>query len=120
MSSMGKRAFVIPILLALTASASAVLPSITFPDSGVASAATASINASISEWRQFRQGGNYSFSDYARFLNYNQGWPGESAMRRDAEKAMRAGENASLVLGFYAHQKPQSGNGWLPFDESRK
>ena len=118
MSSMGKRAFVIPILLALTASASAVLPSITFPDSGVASAATASINASISEWRQFRQGGNYSFSDYARFLNYNQGWPGESAMRRDAEKAMRAGENASLVLGFYAHQKPQSGNGWTRYSDA--
>ena len=118
MSSMGKRAFLIPILLALTASASAVLPSIAFPDSGVASAATASINASIAEWRQFRQGGNYSFSDYARFLNYNHGWPGESAMRRDAEKAMRAGENASLVLGFYAQEKPQSGSGWTRYSDA--
>jgi soluble lytic murein transglycosylase len=118
MSSMGKRAFVIPILLALTASASAVLPSITFPDSGIASAATASINASITEWRQFRQRGNYSFSDYARFLNYNQGWPGESAMRSDAEKAMRAGENTALVLGFYAHEKPQSGNGWTRYSDA--
>ncbi|MGN6155035.1 MAG: lytic transglycosylase domain-containing protein [Sphingomicrobium sp.] len=114
---MGKRAFFIPILLALTASASAVLPSIT-PDSGVASAASASINGAIAQWRQFRQGGNYSFSDYARFLNYNRGWPGETAMRRDAEKAMRPGENAALVLGFYAQEKPGSGNGWTRYSDA--
>jgi len=118
MSSMGKRAFIIPILLALTASASAVLPSIAFPDSGVASAASASISASIAEWRQLRQGGNFSFSDYARFLNYNPGWPGEAAMRRNAEKAMRAGENASLVLGFYGQEKPKTGNGWTRYSDA--
>jgi soluble lytic murein transglycosylase len=118
MSSMGTRAFFIPVLLALTASASAVLPSIAFPDSGVASAATSSINASIAQWRQFRQGGNYSFADYANFLNYNDGWPGESAMRRDAEKAMRPGENASLVLGFYRVEKPGSGNGWTRYSDA--
>ena len=118
MSSMGKRAFFIPILLALTASASAVLPSISFPDAGVASAASASINSAIAQWRQFRQGGNYSFTDYARFLNYNQGWPGEATMRRDAEKASRPGENASLVLGFYRLEKPQSGNGWTRYSDA--
>ncbi len=118
MSSMGKRAFFIPITLALTASASAVLPSITFPDSGVASAQSSSINASIAEWRQLRRDGNYSFGAYARFLNYNYDWPGEAAMRRDAEKAMRPGENASLVLGFYAREKPKSGNGWTRYSDA--
>jgi soluble lytic murein transglycosylase len=118
MSSMGNRAFFIPIVLALTASASAVLPSITFPDAGVASAASASINTAIAEWRQFRRGGNYSFGDYARFLNYNHDWPGEAAMRRDAEKAMRPGENAALVLGFYAQEKPKSGNGWTRYSDA--
>jgi soluble lytic murein transglycosylase len=118
MSSMGKRAFFIPVLLALIASASAVLPSINFPDNGVASAASASINTAIAQWRQLRQSGNYSFADYARFLNYNPGWPGESAMRRDAEKAMRPGENASLVLGFYGQEKPGSGNGWTRYSDA--
>jgi soluble lytic murein transglycosylase len=118
MSSMGKRALFIPILLALTASASAVLPSITFPDAGVASAQSSSINGSIAQWRQFRQGGNYSFAQYASFLNYNHDWPGESKMRRDAEKAMRPGENAALVLGFYAQEKPQSGSGWTRYSDA--
>jgi soluble lytic murein transglycosylase len=118
MSSMGKRALFIPILLALTASASAVLPSITFPDAGVASAQSSSINGSIAQWRQFRQGGNYSFAQYASFLNYNHDWPGESKMRRDAEKAMRPGENATLVLGFYAQEKPQSGSGWTRYSDA--
>ncbi len=118
MSSMGKRAFFIPIVLALTASASAVLPSINFPDSGVASAQSSSINGSIAQWRQLRQGGNYSFAQYASFLNYNHDWPGESKMRRDAEKAMRPGENAALVLGFYAQEKPQNGNGWTRYSDA--
>jgi soluble lytic murein transglycosylase len=118
MSSMGKRALFIPILLALTASASAVLPSITFPDAGVASAQSSSINGSIAQWRQFRQGGNYSFAQYASFLNYNHDWPGESKLRRDAEKAMRPGENATLVLGFYAQEKPQSGSGWTRYSDA--
>jgi soluble lytic murein transglycosylase len=118
MSSMGKRAFFIPIMLALTASASAVLPSISFPDAGVASAQSSSINSSIAQWRQLRQGGNYSFAQYAGFLNYNHDWPGESKMRRDAEKAMRPGENAALVLGFYAQEKPQSASGWTRYSDA--
>ena len=75
MSSMGKRSFFIPILLAFTASASAVLPSVNFVEPGTASAAVSDINSAITQWRQLRQGGNYSFSDYARFLNYNENWP---------------------------------------------
>jgi soluble lytic murein transglycosylase len=118
MSSMGKRAFFIPILLAFTASASAVLPSV-FPDKTTASAAVAqSINTAIAEWRKLRQDGNYSFADYARFLNYNDGWPGEAKMRSKAEAAMRPGENASLVLGFYRLDKPRSGSGWTRYADA--
>jgi soluble lytic murein transglycosylase len=116
MSSMGKRSFFIPILLALTASASAVIPTIT--ESEAAAATQASINSSIGEWRQLRQNGNYSFAQYAHFLNYNQGWPGEAAMRRAAEKAMRPGEDTSLVLGFYRLEQPKSGNGWARYADA--
>ncbi len=119
MSSMGKRALFIPILLACTASASALLPAPIIPDTTAASAAVApNINGSIAEWRQLRQKGDYSFAQYAHFLNYNAGWPGEATMRRDAEKAMRSGEDPSLVLGFYRLEKPKSGNGWTRYAEA--
>ena len=83
-----------------------------------AAAVTDNINYSINDWRRLRQGGNYSFSDYARFLNYNHDWPGEAAMRRNAERAMRPGENAATVLAFYRIEKPVSGNGWARYADA--
>jgi soluble lytic murein transglycosylase len=118
MSSMGKRTFFIPALLAFMASASAVVPSVNFVETSAATAAVADINSSIVQWRQLRQGGNYSFSDYARFLNYNEGWPSETSLRAAAEKAMRPGENAALVLGFYHLKKPASGGGWARYADA--
>jgi soluble lytic murein transglycosylase len=118
MSSMGKRSFFIPVLLAFTASASAVIPSVNFVEPGTATAAVADINSAITQWRQLRQGGNYAFADYARFLNYNENWPSESSLRAAAEKAMRPGENAALVLGFYHLKKPQSGTGWTRYADA--
>jgi soluble lytic murein transglycosylase len=100
------------------ASASAVLPSAILSETPAAAAESATINSAIGEWRQLRQNGNYSFAQYAHFLNYNRGWPGEAAMRRDAEKAMRPGENASWVLGFYQTEKPKSGNGWARYADA--
>ncbi|HEX2803088.1 MAG TPA: lytic transglycosylase domain-containing protein, partial [Sphingomicrobium sp.] len=134
---MGRAAIFIPILLACSASASAKIPA-TVADAAAtslasipasilsqtaAAAATAAtagqnINSTIAEWRRLRQGGNLSFANYAHFLNYNQDWPAEAALRRDAEKAMRPGENASLVLGFYRLEKPKSGNGWTRYSDA--
>jgi len=131
MSSMGRALFLLPIMLACSASKSAQLPAVTMgpvdaPVVAASSAATAAAAAparddivySIADWRRLRQGGNFSFSDYARFLNYNDGWPGEAKMRSEAEKAMRPGESASLVLGFYRLEKPKSGNGWARYADA--
>ncbi len=119
MSSMGRAAFIIPILLACSASASAQIPSSILSEATQAASAVAdNINYSIADWRRLRQGGNYSFAQYAQFLNYNEDWPGETTMRRNAEKAMRAGENAALVLGFYRSEKPKTGNGWSRYAEA--
>ena len=119
MSSMGNRALFIPILLAFTASASAVLPSAIITEPAAASAAvTYNVNGAIGEWRAFRQGGNYSFSQYAHFLNSNPDWPGDTGMRSKAEAAMRPGESSALVLGFYRLEKPKSGNGWTRYSEA--
>lgn len=84
---------------------------------GVATAPAYSpdIGYSISEWRRLRRGGALPFEDYARFLINDPGWPGETAIRSAAEKAMRAGENPSTVLAFYASVKPKSGNGWMRY-----
>lgn len=119
MSSMGRAAILASVLLACSATASARLPATLIGQAGAA-AVTASqdVNSAISQWRALRQSSNYRFYDYARFLNYNEGWPGEVAMRRAAEKAMRPGEDPSLVLGFYRLQKPASGNGWARYAEA--
>lgn len=129
MSSMGRALLLLPIMLACSASKSAQLPavqSVSAAPATVVAASTAAVAAparddivySIADWRRLRQGGNFSFSDYARFLNYNDNWPGEAKMRSDAEKAMRPGENAALVLGFYRLEKPKSGNGWARYAEA--
>jgi len=119
MSSMGRAAFFFPILLACSASASSQTPSVILTQAATAVAAVAdTTNSSISQWRALRQSSNYAFADYARFLNYNEDWPGEAAMRRNAERAMRPGENASLVLGFYRTSKPASGNGWARYADA--
>lgn len=119
MSSMGRAAFFIPILLACSASSSAQTPS-SLLNAAAAVAATVGddVGYSIADWRRLRQGGNFAFSDYARFLNYNRDWPGETTLRRKAEKAMRPGENASLVLGFFQTDKPQTGNGWARYADA--
>ena len=80
--------------------------------------AAAGINTSIADWRRLRQGSGYSFADYARFLIYNPGWPGESAMRRNAERAMAGGEHPGTVIAFFSREKPLTARGYARFAES--
>lgn len=75
-------------------------------------AAVYDINYALGDWRRLRASDGYAFADYARFVNANPGWPGETGIRRSAERAMRPGENAVTVLAFYRSTEPQSGNGW--------
>jgi soluble lytic murein transglycosylase len=77
--------------------------------------AVSDIDNAITSWRRLRQSSGYSFGDYARFLIYNPGWPGEDKMRRDAERAMRVGEHGPTVIAFFAHQKPLTGNGFANY-----
>jgi len=81
-------------------------------------AAVYDINYALADWRRLRASSGYSFADYARFVNANPGWPGESGIRRSAEKAMRPGENANTVLAFFRSTEPQSGNGWARLAEA--
>ena len=73
---------------------------------------SASVDAAIADWRRLRQSDAYPFASYASFLASYSGFPGQSGLRKSAERAMRPGENPWQVIGFYRTDKPLSGNGW--------
>ena len=117
MSSMRRTAFLMPVLLASAASGS--MQSIDLALPGTPSYAVASdIDYSIADWRRLRASDGYAFGDYARFLIANPGWPGEAAMRRAAEKQMRAGESTATVLAFFQTTEPKTGNGYARLAEA--
>lgn len=114
MSSMRGVAILIP-LLCTAAAASTQVPYSAQPVRQVAYAQPATgygVGYALNDWRRLRQSGSSSFADYARFLVYNPGWPGESSMRLAAERVMRPGENAGTVLSFFANEKPKTGTGY--------
>jgi soluble lytic murein transglycosylase len=105
---------------ALPASAPPATPPQVVPPRPMPVAAYGSaISASISQWDMLRRNDGLSFSSYASFLIANQGWPGEAAMRRNAERAIRAdGESAAQVTAFFTRFPPQTAAGWLRFAEA--
>lgn len=123
MSSMRALGIVAPLLLSTMAAASVqqgqngAVPAAAAVQATSQASAT-EINYALADWRRLRASSGYAFADYARFLNANPGWPGESAMRRNAEKQMRPGENASTVFAFFRTEQPTTGNGWARLAEA--
>lgn len=119
MSSMRKLSIFVPLLLASTTAASGQTVPLPRPASAaVLPASSGQIDWAIADWRRLRSSDGYAFADYARFVAVNPGWPGESGLRKAAEKQLRAGENAQTVIGFFSAKKPQTGNGWARLAES--
>ncbi len=110
MSSMWRAALLIPLLVG-TVSASAQY-STPYAYRPAPTYAAPSVSYAIADWRRLRQSNGYSFASYANFLIANPGWPSETTLRRWAERAMRPGENAGLVLAFFAQDKPTTGAGF--------
>ncbi|WP_158581914.1 lytic transglycosylase domain-containing protein [Sphingomonas edaphi] len=110
---------IVPLLLSAVAGA-AVQPVIQTspPRPAVSAAVSQDINYALADWRRLRSASGYAFADYARFVTSNPGWPGESALRRNAEKQMRPGENALTVISFFRTDEPTTGNGWARLAES--
>ena len=113
LSSMPGSAF-----LLITAALSPVSASAQAPIAVTRSVSASEIGYALNDWRRLRQSDGFAFSDYARFLNANPGWPGESRMRRAAEKQMRAGEYGASVIAFFRNDKPLTGNGWARYAEA--
>lgn len=88
------------------------------PGARIAIPSETEVNYALSDWRRLRQSSGYAFGDYARFLNANPGWPGDSTLRGYAEKAMRPGEDPRTVLAFFQSKQPTTGNGWARLAES--
>ncbi len=81
--------------------------------------ATAALAASIAEWKQLRQSDNLSFDTYSRFLLAHPGWPGEDAMRRNAERAMdNGGWSPGVAASYFRRFPPLTGTGQLRFAEA--
>lgn len=65
------------------------------------------IGIAVSEWNRLRQSDSLPFSDYAAFLIAHPGWPGETAMRRTAERAIRADmEQPAQVIALFQRTPP--------------
>jgi soluble lytic murein transglycosylase len=78
------------------------LPQASSPSSSDYSAVPAGVSSAIARWNSLRQSDNLPFSSYASFLLGHRGWPGETAMRRTAEKAATPDSTTpSEVIAFF-------------------
>lgn len=107
MSSMSRRLLLSVLLL----TAPAMLPAQELlapqPRASVQSTNDAALASTISEWNALRQSDALPFSSYARFLIAHPGWPGEAALRKSAERALRTdAEDPQLVAAYFGRYAP--------------
>ncbi|RJT21288.1 lytic transglycosylase domain-containing protein [Chakrabartia godavariana] len=77
------------------------------------------ITSALSQWNMLRRNDNLPFSAYANFLAVNQGWPGEAAFRKNAERAIKPGvDSASAIIAFFRKFPPQSPTAFLRYAEA--
>ncbi|HWT12076.1 MAG TPA: lytic transglycosylase domain-containing protein [Allosphingosinicella sp.] len=75
-------------------------------------APSSAIATSVARWNSLRQSDNLPFSSYASFLLNHRGWPGESAMRRAAERQIDpASSSAAEVIRYFSVFPPLTASG---------
>jgi soluble lytic murein transglycosylase len=107
-----------PSVLAQTASPAATsnLPSLR-PVS--APAYSGSISGALYDWNTLRGSDGLPFASYAKFLINYTGWPGEAAMRKNAENALRAdGDSPATIVAFFQKFPPQTATAGLRYAEA--
>lgn len=115
---MTRVALLLPLLLGSATTGSAQLTPVITSQPVQQYAPVNDVGYALNDWRRLRQGGTWSFADYARFLVSYPNWPGETTMRRAAERAMRAGENSATVIAFFRADQPTTANGYARLAES--
>jgi soluble lytic murein transglycosylase len=73
------------------------------------------INGAIAQWNSLRQSSSQPFASYASFLTTYRGWPGETALRRDAERAINPASPPSLVVSYFRVHPPLTPAGHARF-----
>ncbi|WP_327196183.1 lytic transglycosylase domain-containing protein [Sphingomonas sp. SRS2] len=73
----------------------------------------------INEWRRLQQSDSLPFQDYAAFLIAHPGWPGESAMRRAAERRIDPNNyDPAQVVRFFTGSAPLTAAGQTRYAEA--
>ncbi len=114
MSSMTSRFVASALLLAAPSVATAQDLMAAQPTRSVAVVNDSALAVAISEWNAVRQSDALPFSSYARFLVAHPGWPGEAAIRKSAERALRIdAEDPQLVAAYFGRFTPASATSTL-------
>ncbi len=89
------------------------------PSRSVAAVNDSALSVAISEWNAVRQSEALPFSSYARFLVAHPGWPGEAAIRKSAERALRTdAEDPQLVAAYFGRFAPATATSALRHAEA--
>lgn len=87
---------------AIQSAPAAVQPAYRPPQPSLQPAYSARIATSLARWNSLRQSDNLPFSSYASFLMSHRGWPGETGMRKTAERAINPNAmNAGEVVAYF-------------------
>jgi soluble lytic murein transglycosylase len=109
----------LPTMIATAGNAQSQDQSLTARPLPASSTQYGSVSSAISQWDMLRRSDNLSFSSYANFLISYPGWPGEKAMRANAERVLRAdGENAQTVAAYFQRFPPQTATSGLRYAEA--
>jgi soluble lytic murein transglycosylase len=81
--------------------------------------ATDPIAEAVLRWNRLRQSDSYAFSDYAGFLLSYPGWPGETALRKAAEKRIDPNSfSPAEVAAYFDRLPPLSATAQLRYAEA--
>lgn len=69
-------------------------------------APSAAISSAMARWNSLRQTDNLPFSSYSSFLISHRGWPGETALRRTAERQIDPNTTAPSQVTSYFRVHP--------------
>ncbi|WP_340317642.1 lytic transglycosylase domain-containing protein [Rhizorhabdus argentea] len=126
LSSRSRRLFTAAALLVSTAALAATIAPELPLSSGNRSPAPGApawrddlLQGAIVEWRRLQQSDSLPFQDYAAFLIAHPGWPGETAMRRAAERQINPNSyDPALVVTFFTRFAPLTAAGQSRYAEA--
>lgn len=80
---------------------------------------TAALVSALQEWKALKDSGAAGFGSYARFLLAHPGWPGETQMRRSAERALDiAAAPPATIVAFFRRYPALTSTGKVRFAEA--